>query len=294
MTPRFKTGRLFWFGFWTLAAGQGFMRGGDLKKLLRMKLKPKPCEDTMSIILYAQPYNIDAEGFYFRSAAEYAKLAASLTDRYGNAVEEFEIQMIEADDIDCELAKAWDLSQCNFAAYLDATDKWSDDEKTAVIIAVGECGYNLDPQSIDPNDFDVQLFELDSMRDLAIEFVEDGVLGDIPKALQYYVDYDAFARDLAVDYSECAQRDCDVGQLCRRPRASSLHVLPGDSGGLRHDHVMDSLAVPTFVLEINLVGHRSTSIPTFAHWINGVRKEVQLHVCNRTGGRFQGQATNFR
>lgn len=156
----------------------------------------------MSIILYAQPYNINAEGFYFRSAEEYAKLAASLTDRYGNAVEEFEIQMIEAEDIDCELAKAWDLSQCNFAAYLDAADKWSDDDKLTVIIAVGECGYDLDPKSIDPNDFDVQVFELHSMRDLAIEFVEDGVLGDIPKALQYYIDYDAFARDLAVDYSE--------------------------------------------------------------------------------------------
>ncbi len=40
------------------------------------------------------------------------------------------------------------------------------------------------------------------MRALAEQFVEEGLFGDIPKRLQFYIDYDAIARDLAVDYSE--------------------------------------------------------------------------------------------
>ena len=40
------------------------------------------------------------------------------------------------------------------------------------------------------------------MRDLAIEFVDEGFFGDIPERLQFYIDYDAIARDLSVDYSE--------------------------------------------------------------------------------------------
>jgi hypothetical protein len=37
---------------------------------------------------------------------------------------------------------------------------------------------------------------------LAEQFVEEGLYGEIPKALQYYIDYEAIARDLGMDYSE--------------------------------------------------------------------------------------------
>ncbi len=40
------------------------------------------------------------------------------------------------------------------------------------------------------------------MKDLAIRFVEDGLFGDVPESFQYYIDYDAIARDLAMDYGE--------------------------------------------------------------------------------------------
>ncbi len=104
----------------------------------------------MTLFLYAQPYNIDAEGFYFRSAEEYAKLAPDIKDSYGNIVEEFEIQFIDGDDMDCELAKAWRLSQCNFTAYFEAVEKWDESQKLAIIIAVGECGYELDAKMLIP------------------------------------------------------------------------------------------------------------------------------------------------
>lgn len=46
----------------------------------------------MTLILYAQPYDISAEGFYFRSPAEYDKNIEELKNHYGQPVEEFEIE----------------------------------------------------------------------------------------------------------------------------------------------------------------------------------------------------------
>ncbi|MFV0552106.1 MAG: antirestriction protein ArdA [Anaerorhabdus sp.] len=40
------------------------------------------------------------------------------------------------------------------------------------------------------------------MRYLAMRFVDDGLFGEIPEELRFYIDYEAIARDLAVDYSE--------------------------------------------------------------------------------------------
>lgn len=48
--------------------------------------------------LHATPYNIDALGFYFDNAIDYESKAATHVDRYGNLVEEFEIQFIDGDD----------------------------------------------------------------------------------------------------------------------------------------------------------------------------------------------------
>ena len=33
-----------------------------------------------------------------------------------------------------------------------------------------------------------------------MQFVEEGLFGTIPKAIENYLDYDAIARDLAMDY----------------------------------------------------------------------------------------------
>lgn len=40
------------------------------------------------------------------------------------------------------------------------------------------------------------------MRELAEQFVDEGLFGDIPERLAGYIDYDAIARDLAMDYAE--------------------------------------------------------------------------------------------
>jgi len=155
----------------------------------------------MSIQLHAQPYDITAGGFYFESAEDYAEQAAKLRNAHGDPVEEFEIQFIDGAAIDCTLAGAIGLNQANLAQFFRCVEGWDDHDKRAVIIAVGACGYNFDA-STQPSDFDLDIYELDSLRDLAELFVDEGLFGDIPERLAAYLDYDAIARDLSVDYTE--------------------------------------------------------------------------------------------
>ena len=155
----------------------------------------------MTTTLYAQPYDISAQGFYFASAEEYEQNVSALRNAYGDPVEEFEIQFIDGEAIDCELARAIGINQANFAQYLHGVDTWEAWEKQTLIIAIGECGYNFEP-NLDPSEFDVDLYEVDSLRDLAEQFVDEGLFGEVPEAFQHYIDYDAIARDLAADYSE--------------------------------------------------------------------------------------------
>lgn len=155
----------------------------------------------MTILLHAQPYDISANGFYFRDAEEYSRKATDLRNSYGDPVEEFEIQFIDGEAIDCELAKAIGINQANFPQFLICAEEWDENEKIAVIIAVDECGYAFDDNTA-PSDFEVDIYRVDSMRDLAEQFVDEGLFGDIPDHLANYIDHDAIARDLAIDYSE--------------------------------------------------------------------------------------------
>lgn len=151
---------------------------------------------------YAQPYDISATGFYFETMEEYDAKYATCKNDFGGQVEEFEIQFIDGESIDCDLFKALDVSQCNIHHFIDAVEEWEDYQKLNIIIAVGECGYSFDFDHNTPDDFDVTLYEVDSMRELAEQFVDEGLYGDIPDSLQFYIDYDAIARDLRMDYSD--------------------------------------------------------------------------------------------
>lgn len=76
--------------------------------------------------LFAQPYDISANGFYFETAEEYAAKAKALRNDYGDPVEEFEIQFIDGDDIDCDLAKAVGINQANFTRFFEILDEWEE------------------------------------------------------------------------------------------------------------------------------------------------------------------------
>ncbi|MCV6576175.1 MAG: antirestriction protein ArdA [Cohaesibacter sp.] len=155
----------------------------------------------MTITLHAQPYDLSANGFYFSSAEEYADKVRNVKNAYGDVVEEFEIQFIDGEELDCTFAKAIGISQANVARFLELVEDLEDWKKINLIIAVGEIGYDFDPCNESDHD-DIELYRVDNMRELAEQFVEEGLFGDIPERLQFYIDYDAIARDLAFDYSE--------------------------------------------------------------------------------------------
>ena len=121
---------------------------------------------------------------------------------YGDRIEEFEIQFIDGARLDCAFAEAFGLNQVNFATFFDAAETWADHQKINFIIAVGECGYSFDAATLDSDAFDIDLYNARSLKQLAEQFVDDGLYGEIPDSLQYYIDHEAIARDLAIDYTE--------------------------------------------------------------------------------------------
>jgi hypothetical protein len=117
-------------------------------------------------------------------------------------VGQVKIQFIDGECIDAALFKALDIHQGTIEDFFTACDDWDDFQKQKVIIAVGDCGYAFDLHSGDPDDFDVDIYYLDSLKELAEQFVDEGLLGDIPDNIQSYLDYDAIAYDLGMDYTE--------------------------------------------------------------------------------------------
>ena len=149
--------------------------------------------------LYAQPYNLDAVGFYFDTLEEYQTQVANLTDKYGQPVEEFEIQFIDGDDP--ALFDACEINQSNLDVWFDTVEALSDHEKTALYFLCNCQGYRLE-NALDKLD-DVSLSE-SSLRESAEELFDEIYLHDIPESVRFYIDYDKFARDCEIggDMSE--------------------------------------------------------------------------------------------
>lgn len=148
---------------------------------------------------FAQPYNLDAHGFYFRTFEDYERKAESLRDRYGNPVEEFEIQFIDGDD--GALFDACGINQSNLSTWFDDIEGRDEHEKVALYFLTGVLGYALDA-ALDKMD-DVMLFHGDA-QEAAEELFDDCYAREIPDHLRCYFDIEKFARDLEIggDFAE--------------------------------------------------------------------------------------------
>lgn len=151
---------------------------------------------------HAQPYDISATGFFFEGVEDYQASADACHNASGHPIEEFEIQFIDGSDLDAALFTALSVAQTTIRAFIAKLDQWETHEKVRLIIAIGEGGYSFDLEADDPDDFDVDIYEDMRLSDLAYQFVDEGLFGDIPERFSNYVDYDAIARDLGVDYTE--------------------------------------------------------------------------------------------
>lgn len=144
-------------------------------------------------VYFAQPYNIDATGFYFSNLEEYEARAAGHLDRYGMPVEEYEIQFIDGEN--WRLFKALGITQATLATWFELfaeLDPDEDDYQKAVYLA--DNGYAT---AEIPDRFDDLTIWHGSAEDYARELVEDCY--ELPEALRYYVDYAAVARDMRLN-----------------------------------------------------------------------------------------------
>ena len=156
----------------------------------------------MTVTFYAQPYDMSATGFYFTNEKTYKENINSIVNAYGDEVEEFEIQFINGHVLDSKLAKAIEPDQCNILTMMKAMETWTEDQKLRVIIAVHEAGASFDLETGNLDDLEIDIYQDMRLSDLAYQFVDEGLFGEIPNSLTYYIDYDAIARDLSHDYSE--------------------------------------------------------------------------------------------
>lgn len=146
----------------------------------------KACEESY----YAQPYSLDATGFFFTSLEDYKEKAEALRDHFGNAVEEFEIMFIDGDD--SQLFSACGINQANMATWFDDVAVLDEKEKAALFYLVSVVGYSLS-DAMDKID-EVCLYEGD-LEDAAEELFNECYAHTIPENLRFYIDYKAFARD---------------------------------------------------------------------------------------------------
>jgi hypothetical protein len=152
-------------------------------------------------ILHANPYNIDATGFYFSSAEEFTTKQEALRDRFGAPVEEFEIQYIDGDD--SKLFEACRIHQGNLDTWFDDIENLDDQQKAALYYLTDCNGCDLGDAlgSLD----DVSLYE-GSLLDAATELFDEIYLPEVPEAVRNYIDYDAFANDCRLGGDLCEFR----------------------------------------------------------------------------------------
>lgn len=143
--------------------------------------------------LHATPYNLDATGFYFTDAQDYQKKAATHFDRYGNLVEEYEILFIDGDD--AALFEACGINQANLNSWFDCIGFMQDYEKVSLYYLVSMAGYNL-AQALEKLD-ETSIYQGD-LKEAATELFDECYLHSIAanmSNIQFYIDYDKFARD---------------------------------------------------------------------------------------------------
>jgi hypothetical protein len=147
---------------------------------------------------FAQPYSLDAVGFYFETLEAYTVKSESLMDAFGNPVEEFEIQFIDGDD--CELFSACGIDQSNLNLWFEIIIDLADHEKAALYYLCSVSSYNLE-NALDKLE-EVNLSE-GNLKDVAETLFDEFYLDDVPVSVRAYIDYEKYAQDCEMGGDLC-------------------------------------------------------------------------------------------
>jgi hypothetical protein len=159
-------------------------------------------EKRIMTTLHAQPYSLDARGFYFDGLDDYQTKYDINRDHYGYPVEEYEIQMIEEDETgDAQLFEACSIDQASLVLWFDEIENLKKQEKAALFYLLSDLGYSVSDALAKVDE--VSLFEGD-LLEAATDFFDEVYANEIPGNLRFYIDYGAFAQDcrLGGDMSE--------------------------------------------------------------------------------------------
>ena len=150
-----------------------------------------PGEAHQRPVFHAQPYSLDAEGFYFTGMDEcHAKYEAN-RDRFGFHVEEYEIQFIDGDNEDAQLFEAAGIDQTSIEFFIDEIMGLDDCQKPGLYFLL-DMGYDLEEAL---ESLDDAMIQKGSLEEAAETLFDEIYLDQIPANIQCYIDYSAFARD---------------------------------------------------------------------------------------------------
>jgi hypothetical protein len=142
-------------------------------------------------VFHAQPYSLDATGFYFTDMDDYQAKYEANRDRFGFSVEEYEIQFIDGDAEDAQLYEAAGINQTNIEFFIEEIMDLDDYQKPGLYFLL-DMGYDVD-DAIAKID-DVMLQE-GNLEEAAEALFDEIYLDQIPENLRSYIDYKSFARD---------------------------------------------------------------------------------------------------
>ena len=139
---------------------------------------------------YAQPYSLDHTGFYFESLEEFETGMDKLNTL---GCEEVEIQFIDGDTHQAALANAAGINQANVALWFETLDDLDAHDVTRLVFLL-ERGFTLEDAL---SRYDEVCLYQGRARDYAQDLIEETT--QIPENLQYYIDYEAIARDMRLN-----------------------------------------------------------------------------------------------
>ena len=154
--------------------------------------------------LYANPYDVDALGFTFETLEEFETRAAVHVNRYGQPVEEYDIDFIDGASDQARFAGLFKADQCDLAEWFEHLEIFEglENHEQVAIVFLSDCSYFLEQCFAKYED--VMVFE-GTLLDCAYEYVDSCLnLEETMGELARYFDYEAFARDceLGGDWSE--------------------------------------------------------------------------------------------